>query len=92
LWPTACAAVSAFLCAQRPEILKRLLHDLIFLGLNPDHERERGALDLLETDAYFPQKHFEPLAMMDLLIRSIDKAHAGGFTSFRRQENCRGLC
>ena len=31
-------------CAQRPEILKRLVHDLIFLGLNPDHERERGAL------------------------------------------------
>ena len=72
-------------CAQRPEILKRLVHDLIFLGLNPDHERECGALDLLtEEGAYFPQKHFEPLAAMDLLIRSIDKTRAaGGCTSFR---------
>jgi two-component system, sensor histidine kinase PdtaS len=71
-------------CAQRPEILKRLTHDLIFLGLNPDYERESGALDLLtEEEAYFPHSQFEPLAMMDMLIRSIYTARAKGFTSFR---------
>ena len=71
-------------CAQRPEILKRLTHDLISLGLNPDYERERGALDLCtENDVYFPQHRFEPAAMMEMLIRSIGQARAGGFTSFR---------
>jgi hypothetical protein len=71
-------------CAQRPEILKRLTNDLIFLGLNPDYERERGALDLCtENDVYFPQHRFEPEAMMEMLIRSIGQARAAGFTSFR---------
>jgi DcmR-like sensory protein len=71
-------------CAQRPEILKRLTNDLIFLGLNPDYERERGALDLCtENDVYLPLHRFEPEAMMEMLIRSIGQARAAGCTLFR---------
>jgi hypothetical protein len=71
-------------CAQRPEILRALVQNLILLGLNADYERKRGALDLrTQDDVYFPQKRFEPEAMMEMLIRSISQARAGGFSSFR---------
>jgi hypothetical protein len=71
-------------CAQKPETLKRLVNDLRFLGVDVDREIQRGALDLLsEDDTYLPYGRFEPEAMMDMLIRSIEEARKQGFSSFR---------
>jgi hypothetical protein len=71
-------------CAQKPEVLKRLVNDLRFLGIEPEEEIRRGALVLRsEDETYFPNKRFEPAAMMDLLIASISDAHQLGFASFR---------
>lgn len=71
-------------CVQKPEVLKRLVYDLIFLGLDPDKEMARGALDLhTEQETYFPNQRFEPNEVMNLLVRSISDARAMGFTAFR---------
>jgi len=71
-------------CAQKPEILKRLIYDLRFLGLDTDKEIKRGALELhTENEAYFPNNRFEPLVMMEMLTRSIAETAEKGFTGFR---------
>lgn len=71
-------------CAQRPEILKRLLYDLRFLGIDTDEEMKRGALEVhTEEETYFPNKRFEPSAMMEMLARSIEESRARGFAAFR---------
>jgi|HubBroStandDraft_5_1064220.scaffolds.fasta_scaffold147452_2 hypothetical protein len=71
-------------CAQRPEILKRLVYDLMFLGIDTDKEIKRGALELhTEDDVYFPNKQFEPAIMMNMLVRSIQQARDHGFAAFR---------
>jgi len=71
-------------CAQKPEVLKRLVYDLQFLGMSPDREIKRGALELhTEDEAYFPNKRFEPLAMIEMLTRSIDESLQRGFVAFR---------
>jgi hypothetical protein len=70
--------------AQKPEILKRLVYDLQFLGMDPHREIKRGALELhTEDEAYFPNKRFEPAAMMEMLNRSIDESVEKGFSAFR---------
>jgi hypothetical protein len=72
------------LCVQKPEVLKTLVFDLRFLGIDTDAEIKRGALDLhVESEIYYPQGKFEPEALMDMLVRSIAKAKADGFTAFR---------
>jgi hypothetical protein len=71
-------------CAQKPETLKRLVHDLRFIGMEPEDEMKRGALELhTEDEAYFPQKQFDPSVMMELLNRSIDESLERGFSAFR---------
>ncbi len=71
-------------CAQKPETNKRLLDDLRFLGIDADDAVRRGALELhTQDEVYFPQRRFEPAAMMDMLLRSVEDAAARGFTSLR---------
>ena len=71
-------------CAQKSEVLKRLIYDLRYLGIDPEKEIQRGALELRsEDDTYFPNRRFEPEAMMEMLVRSIRAAHEQGFRSFR---------
>ena len=71
-------------CAQKPQILKRLVYDLWFLGIDPDQEIRRGALELQTVnETYLPNDRFEPRALMDMLIRSIEEARRNGFRSFR---------
>lgn len=71
-------------CAQKPEILRRLIYDLRFLGLDTDKEIKRGALELhTEKEAYFPNNRFEPSLMTEMLTRSIAESAEKGFTGFR---------
>jgi hypothetical protein len=71
-------------CAQKPAILKRLVSDLKGLGIDADREINRGSLQLhTEDEAYFPSKKFEPVAMIDMLLRSITESQQQGFAAFR---------
>ncbi len=71
-------------CAQKPDTNQRLLDDLRFLGIDADDAVRRGALELhTQDEVYFPQRRFEPSAMMDMLLRSVEDAAARGFTSLR---------
>jgi hypothetical protein len=71
-------------CAQKPEVIKMLLYDLRFLGLNTDKEIARGALELHTVDeVYFPSGAFEPQRLMEMLLRSIDHSVKSGFSGFR---------
>jgi hypothetical protein len=70
--------------AQKPEILRRLVLDLMFLGIDPGKEIERGVLELhTEDEVYFTKGRFEPRIMMDMLIRAIHDARLKGLTAFR---------
>jgi hypothetical protein len=52
--------------------------------MDTDREIKRGALELhTEDEAYFPNKQFEPLAMMEMLTQSIDESLEKGFVAFR---------
>ncbi len=71
-------------CAQTPNICKRLIYDLQFLGIDTDAAIRRGALEIHTCDeAYFPNGKFEPAAMMDLLLRSMVDARNKGFSALR---------
>jgi hypothetical protein len=71
-------------CAQKPEVLKRLVYDLRYFGIDAEREILNGALDLRSLDdTYLPNGRFEPVAMMGMLMRSIRDAHDQGFESFR---------
>ena len=71
-------------CAQTPEICKRLIYDLRFLGIDTDTAIARGALEIHTWDeVYFPNRKFEPAAMMDLLLTSMEDAQNRGFTALR---------
>jgi hypothetical protein len=71
-------------CAQKPETLKRLVANLNSLGVHANKEIKRGALQLCtEEEAYFPSGKFEPAAMIDMLIQSIDESQKLGFAAFR---------
>jgi DcmR-like sensory protein len=71
-------------CAQKPEVLKRLLYDLRFIGIDTDREIQQGALDLhTEDETYFVNRRFEPQAMIDMLMRTIEEAREQGFAGLR---------
>jgi len=71
-------------CAQKPEVLKRLVYDLRFIGIDTDREIRRGALELrTEDEAYFINKRFEPHVMVEMLRRKIEEARDQGFTGLR---------
>ncbi len=71
-------------CAQKPYVGRQLLYDLNFLGIDTESAIRRGALEIhTEDEVYFPQKHFSPNDMMEMLAESIDDASAKGFTGFR---------
>lgn len=71
-------------CAQKPHIGQRLLFDLRFLGIDTDDAVRRGALEIhSEDELYFPNRKFEPHAMRDMLMRSLDDAVGKGFTGLR---------
>jgi hypothetical protein len=61
-----------------------LLYDLNFLGVDTDKAVKRGELEIhTEDETYFPNKRFEPSALMDMLLRSLDDALMKGFSGFR---------
>lgn len=71
-------------CAQTPYICKRLIFDLQFLGVDTDTTIRQGALEIHTVDeVYFPSRKFEPEAMIDLLLRSMEDAWRQGFTALR---------
>jgi MEDS: MEthanogen/methylotroph, DcmR Sensory domain len=71
-------------CAQKPAILKRLAHNLTFLGIDAKKEADRGKLELhTQDEVYFPEKQFEPRILMDTLIRFIHQTRKEGYTAFR---------
>jgi hypothetical protein len=71
-------------CAQKPVTLKRLVYDLRFIGIDVEREIARGALELhSEDEAYFPNKHFEPAGMMEMLKQAMGKALESGFSALR---------
>jgi hypothetical protein len=71
-------------CVQKSPILKRLAHNLTFLGIDAKKEIKRGALELhTEQEVYFSDKRFEPRIMMDMLIRAIQQTREEGFSAFR---------
>ena len=71
-------------CVQRPEIASRLEHDLRFLGIDFDKAVSTGALQFQSIEqAYLPGGRFEPAAMMDMLLCSIEESVRKGFSGFR---------
>jgi hypothetical protein len=71
-------------CAQRSHIARRLLFDLRFLGIDTEAALRRGALEIhTEDEVFLPNHRFEPRAMIDMLMRSVDDAVHHGFTGFR---------
>jgi hypothetical protein len=71
-------------CVQKPGILKHLIYDLRFLGMDTDREIARGALEVhSEEEIYFPNRRFEPEAMMGMLRHAIIDAKEKGFKAFR---------
>jgi MEDS: MEthanogen/methylotroph, DcmR Sensory domain len=71
-------------CAQKSSFIPRLKQALKRVGVDVPREIMRGALDIhTEEEVYFAEGHFEPESMMALLERSIEQAHADGFTGFR---------
>ncbi len=71
-------------CAQTPDICKRLIYDLQFLGIDTDGAIRRGALEVHTCDeVYFPNRKFEPAAMMELLLSSMEDAANRGYSALR---------
>ncbi|MGA8430152.1 MAG: MEDS domain-containing protein [Candidatus Sulfotelmatobacter sp.] len=71
-------------CAQKPDVLRKLLYDLRFLGFDTDNEVKRGALELhTQDEVYFPSGSFEPLLLLELLMRSVEDSLKKGFAGFR---------
>jgi len=55
-----------------------------FLGVDTESAIRRGALEIHTFDeVYFPNRRFEPEAMMDLLLHSIEDAWNKGFSALR---------
>lgn len=71
-------------CAQTPEILSALANDLRVLGIDPEQEARRGKIELhTVNDVYFPERRFEPPALMDLLNQAIEDSVRSGFSGLR---------
>ncbi len=70
--------------AQSASTVKRLFYDLRFLGIDVEREIRRGALEFhTEGEVYFRTGKFEPHAMIDMLLNSVDEAVRSGFSGFR---------
>lgn len=71
-------------CVQKPRVRKRLLSDLRALGFPTDDLLERGILEIQSAKkVYFKKGRFDPHAMMDMLMQSLNQALRSGFTAFR---------
>lgn len=71
-------------CAQRQATMAGLELALQRRGIDPAHEKARGALELhLADDLYRGNGGFEPKAMMEMLERSIEEAVRKGFSGLR---------
>jgi hypothetical protein len=71
-------------CVERPEVFKRLEYDLRFIGIDVDKARKNGSLDFHSIESvYLPNGKFEPGAMIDLLIQTIEDSRKQGFNGFR---------
>lgn len=71
-------------CAQHASLCKQLIYDLRFLGIDTDDAVRRGALEIHTVDeVYFPNGRFEPEAMMNLLVGSMEDAWRSGYTALR---------
>jgi len=70
---------------QKSRTIKRLFHDLRFLGVEADDEIRRGTL-VMHTDdrGYFTNGKFEPERMMEMLLKTINDCMKRGFSGFRR--------
>lgn len=71
-------------CVQKSHMCTRLLYDLRFLGFDTDDLVARGALDVRsEDEVYVPNGRFDPRAMMDMVMRSLNEALDRGFPALR---------
>jgi len=71
-------------CAQKPELILRLLNSLSLRGVDVRHVKASGALEIHALDeVYFAGGGFDPKRMMEMLERSIDESLERGFTGFR---------
>jgi hypothetical protein len=69
---------------QKEDVVKRLEYDLRFTGVDMNDAMKRGALEFHTIEgAYLAGGCFEPMAMMDLLIRSTEESVRKGFSRFR---------
>lgn len=71
-------------CVQKPHIARRLLSELRFLSFNTDEVQRSGALEIHSDEkAYLTGGKFQPRAMLDMLMRSLNGALQQGFPGFR---------
>ena len=71
-------------CAQKPNVIKRLMFDLRFIGVDIDAEVDGGNLELhTEDEVYFPNNAFEPEALIERLESSIRDSIRRGNSGFR---------
>jgi MEDS: MEthanogen/methylotroph, DcmR Sensory domain len=71
-------------CVEKPHIGTRLLSDLRLLGFDTDDLLLRGALEIRrEDEVYIADGKFNPYAMMDMLMRSLNETLERGFPAFR---------
>jgi hypothetical protein len=73
---------------QKPHISTRLLSDLHCVGFDTTDLVLRGVLEVhSENEVYVQNGRFDPGAMMDMLMRSLNEALRRGFTAFRTAGN-----
>jgi hypothetical protein len=71
-------------CVQKPHITERVLNELQYAGVDTEEAIRRGALEFrTEEETYFPEGHFRPAPMIQLLAQSIEASLQQGFTGFR---------
>ncbi len=71
-------------CAQKPQLIPRLLKTLSLCGIDISDARDSGALEIHALDeVYFVGGGFDPKRMMEMLERSIDESLERGFSGFR---------
>lgn len=70
--------------AQKAQVIKRLLLDLRFIGIDTEKEIRNGNLELhTQDEVYFPNRRFEPEALIDRLMEAIEDAIKRGYSGFR---------
>ena len=71
-------------CAQKTHMVKRLETTLKSIGVDVEHEINRGALEIrTENEVYLGGENFDAAAMMQVLETSITESVQQGFTGFR---------